>query len=205
MTTETRAPARDRLLDAAESLINGQGFAASSVEQIIQEAGVTKGTFFYHFKTKNDLARALIDRFAAGDQELLRTSMERAEKLADDPLQQLLIFVGLVIEVAEQLDTEPNPGCLFATYCFESGLFDDETKGVIESAMTNWRRVVGDKLREAAEKHPPRVEFDPDVVADMITVLFEGAFVMSRSLGGPGVFAQQLKEYRTHVQLLFDV
>ena len=204
MTIEAKVPTRTRLLDAAEALVNRQGFAASSVEQIIEEAGVTKGTFFYHFKTKNDLARALIDRFAAGDQEVLRSSMGRAEKLADDPLQQLLVFVGLLIETAEQLDDTPEPGCLFATYCFEAGLFDDETKQVIRDAMMNWRAVVGEKLRAAAARHPPKREFDADGLADMITVLFEGAFVVSRTLGGGNVFVEQLRQYRTLLQLLFD-
>jgi TetR/AcrR family transcriptional repressor of nem operon len=194
---------RAKLLDAAETLINERGFAATSIDQVINEVGLTKGTFFYHFKTKGELARALIDRFAAGDQEILRGSMERAEKLSDDPLQQLLIFVGLLREVAERLDTDPHPGCLFATYCYESGLFDDETNAVITNAMLNWRRVLGEKLRAAAEKHPPRMEVDYDSVADMMTVVFEGAFVMSRSVKGPGVFADQIGHYRNYLQLLF--
>ena len=95
----TEAPTRERLLDAAQAGINERGFAGTSIDQIIERAGVTKGTFFYHFKSKNELARALIERFAAADRAVLGESMARAERLAEDPLQQLLIFVGLMIEV----------------------------------------------------------------------------------------------------------
>ena len=204
MAPRAATPTRETLLAAAEGLINDQGFAATSIDQIIDRAGVTKGTFFYHFKSKNDLARALVDRYARGDQELLHSSMERATRLADDPLQQLLIFVGLLIEVAEQLDETEQPGCLFATYCFEMSLFDDDTLRVIADGFAGWRDLVGERLRAAAELHPPRLPVDLDSVADMLIVLFEGAFVISRSTPGPGVFAAQLGAYRAFLQLLFD-
>lgn len=204
MSPRSGAPTREKLLKASEELINRRGFAGTSIDQIIGETGVTKGTFFYHFKTKQDLARALIQRYAAADQELLQGSIERAEKLSPDPAQQLLIFVGLLLETAEELDDRSEPGCLFATYCFEKGLFDDDTYGVISDAMLSWRQVVGDKLRAAAEKRPPRADVDLDALADMVVVIFEGAFVLSRSVKGPGVFSAQLRHYRTYLQLLFD-
>jgi len=203
MTPRSAAPTRERLLDAAQQMINRQGFAATSIDQIIGEVGLTKGSFFYHFKTKNDLARALMDRFASYDQALLASTMERAERLSDDPLQQLLIFVGLMLEVAEELDATPQPGCLFASYCYESGLFDEETNGVIRGAFLEWRRVLAGKLEAAARLHPPRAEVDLDSVADLLTVIFEGAFVMSRVTGTRGVFATQLRHYRNYLQLLF--
>jgi TetR/AcrR family transcriptional repressor of nem operon len=203
MPTST-VPTRDRLLNAAQEIINRQGFSATSIDQIIEKAGVTKGTFFYHFKTKNTLARALIDRFAAGDREVLMANMERAEKLSTDPLQQLLIFIGLLLELAEQLDTEPNPGCLFATYAYESGLFDEETNGVITDAILIWRDVLGAKLRKVAEKYPPKADVDLDDVADLLFVVFEGAYVMSRAISGRGAFVDQIRLYRTYVQLLFN-
>ncbi len=196
---------RQKILDTAEEMLHRQGYAATSIDQIIEQVGITKGSFFYHFKTKGELAKALIDRFAAGDGEILRSCMERAERLSADPLQQLLIFVGLLLEVAEGLDDNPQPGCLFATYCFEQGLFEEETYAVISRAILNWRRALGEKLRLAAKAHPTVMEVDPDSVADMLTVLFEGAFVLSRSLQGRGVFAAQIRHYRSYLQLLFGV
>ena len=203
MSPKSGIQTRERLLDAAQAAINEQGFAATSIDQIIERVGMTKGSFFYHFKTKNDLARALIERFAAADRQILTETVDRAEKLSDDPLQQLLIFVGLLLEVAEELDTTPQPGCLFASYCYESGLFDEETHSVIRDAMLRWRSVLGEKLRLAAERHPPRVEVDLDSLADMMTVVFEGAFVMARCVKEPKHFANQMRHYRTYLRLLF--
>jgi TetR/AcrR family transcriptional repressor of nem operon len=204
MPTQTQPDTRTRLLDAAEGLINRRGYAATSIDQILEEVGVTKGAFFHHFRSKNDLARALIERFAAADQELLRSNLARAEHLSDDPLQQVLIFAGLMIEVAEALDGDPHPGCLFATYCYESGLFDEETRGVIADAMLGWRSTLGDKLRAAVQVHPLPEDVDVDSLADMATALFEGAFVMARALPGK-VFADQMRHYRRYLQLVFGV
>jgi len=203
MTTSTVPTTRDRLLEAAETLISTQGFAATSIDQIIERVGITKGAFFYHFKTKADMARALIDRYADADRRTLRGTMERAEKLSEDPLQQLLIFAGLLIEIGEELDAQEQPTCLFATYCYEHGLFDAEIHGVIREAMLEWRKVVGEKLRAAAERYPPEDAIDIDSLADMLTVVFEGGFTLSRGVGGKDVFVQQLRHYRRYLRLLF--
>ena len=91
------------------------GLSGTSIEKVIDQAGVTKGTFFYHFKTKHDLSAALIERcYADDDEKHYFEAMAKAEQLARDPLQQLLIFVGLFIEKTEKLE-EPFPGCLYAS------------------------------------------------------------------------------------------
>ena len=74
---------------------------------------------------------------------------------------------------------------------------------VIAAAIAQWREVVGDKLRAVAAVHPPAREVDFDSLADMLTALFEGAFVLARSAPGRRVFADQLRHYRTYLQLLF--
>ena len=96
-----------------------------------------------------------------------------------------------------------SPGKSFAGYVYESGLFEEETKRVIADAILNWRAVLGEKLRAAAEAHPPAREVDLESLADMLTVVFEGAFVMARTLPSRSVFADQIRHYRNYLQLLF--
>jgi TetR/AcrR family transcriptional repressor of nem operon len=96
-------------MDAAQEMVPEVGLSGTSVEKVIDQVGVTKGTFFYHFKTKHDLAAALIERYAHEDEHHIFATMEKAEQLARDPLQQLLIFVGLFIEMTEQLKDSRAP------------------------------------------------------------------------------------------------
>jgi TetR/AcrR family transcriptional regulator, transcriptional repressor for nem operon len=189
-------------MDAAEALILESGFAGTSLDTILERTGVTKGAFFHHFSSKGALAQALVERYAAADVQMLGDSMARAERLSRDPLQQLLIFVGLYEELAATMD--PHPGCLFASYVYEAQLFDDETHDIMRGSVLEWRRVLGGKVREVAARYPPRLEADPDSVADAMTSMLEGAFIMSRMLQEPGTVAGQLRHYRNYLELLFS-
>jgi TetR/AcrR family transcriptional repressor of nem operon len=194
---------RTRIMDAAEGLILEQGFAASSIERIIGRANVTKGTFFYHFPTKTALAHALVKRWARLDLGHFEDNMAAAESASDDPLAQLLAFVEAFHASAEEL-AEPYPGCLFASYCYEADLFDDETLRVIDDTYLYWRRRLGAKLDEVVQRHPPAIAVSTASLADMITVIFEGAFIMSKTLKEPGTVAAQLRHYRNYIALLFS-
>lgn len=202
MPNKAGARTHDRILDAAESLILTGGYGATSIDQIIEQVGVTKGTFFYHFKSKDELARSLVDRYAVADRRLLEENLRRAEALSKDPVQRLLIFVGLFIEMAEGM-REPAPGCLFASYCYESRLFDEEIHEVVAEAILRWREEVGRLIRAAVQARPPLAEVDVDSLADLLTGVFEGAYILARTLKEPGAFAAQLRHYRTYLELLF--
>src|SRR3712207_4226971 len=75
---------RQRILDIAYDSIVHKGFAATSIEELVEAAGITKSGFFYHFRDKNDLARQLLDRFIAEDNELLDGLTQRARSLCED-------------------------------------------------------------------------------------------------------------------------
>lgn len=190
-------------MDASEGLILDQGFAATSVDRVVERAGVTKGTFFYHFKTKADLAYALVERYATMDSEHLEGNLSRAEGLSHDPLQQLLILIGLFKEEVAGL-AEPFPGCLYASYCYEAQLFDDRTLEIISGSLLNWRAKIGAKLEQIMELHTPRFPVSTDALADMALVVFEGAFILSKTLKEPGLIAAQLEHYRNYLELLFS-
>jgi len=194
---------RRRIMDAAEALILEKGFAATSVDRILERAQVTKGSFFYHFETKLSLAEALVNRYSELDLSHLHDNLERAKTLSRDPLQQLLLFVSLFEESARAL-TEPYPGCLFASYCYESDLFDARIHEVILSNMRTWRSEIHQLLRVVADRYPPRLDVDLTSLADAITVVFEGAFIVSKTHREPQIVAQQLRHYRHYLDLLFS-
>ncbi len=193
---------REKIMDSAEALILEQGFSATSVDKIIERAEITKGSFFYHFDTKAALARALVERFARLDLGHLNGKMARAEKLTSDPLQQMLVFIGLFHEEAETL-TEPYPGCLYASYVYEGGLFDEVTHKVISDTMLEWRHRLADKFRAIVERYPPHAPVNVEALADLYTVVFEGAFIMAKTLKDPKLLADQIAHYRTYLELLF--
>jgi TetR/AcrR family transcriptional repressor of nem operon len=194
---------RERILDAAQAMILDHGFAGVSVDRLIQSLGLTKGAFFHHFKNKNDLARSLIRRYADAGMQFFRDSLARARKLSADPLQQFLIIIGLYEEMFADL-TEPYPGCLLASYVYELQQFDAETRAIINEEFILSRTELSRLIREIIKKYPPRRPVDPVSLADGFMSVFEGAFVLSKSLGEADVTIRQLRHYKAYIELLFS-
>ena len=194
---------RQRILDTAQAMILSRGYAGTSLDALIRHLDLTKGAFFHHFDSKSDLARHLIERFSADGVGMFNDHLARARRLSDDPLQQLLILVGLYAELFEGL-TEPYPGCLLAAYVYEMQLFDDELKPIINREFKLSRKELSVLIDQIKRQYPPRAEVDSVVLADMFMSTFEGAFVLSKSLHEPDITVQQLRLYKTLVEALFS-
>ena len=202
----TRAAAaektRENILDAAQALILDHGYGSTTVDAVVNRAGITKGAFFHHFGSKSDLARALVERYALLDKLHLEHHLERARKLASDPLQQVLVLIGLYEEDFESL-AEPFPGCLFASYIYENKLFDAGTLAVLRESTLMWRAVVKDLLEKAAAAHPPKVPVDIEALADLFYAITEGSFIMTKTLGDKTLLARHARHLKTYLELLF--
>jgi TetR/AcrR family transcriptional repressor of nem operon len=193
---------RNRILDTAQAMILDHGYAGVSVDQLIRSLGLTKGAFFHHFKSKRELARTLIQRYSDEGAQLFRDNLARARKLSDDPLQQFLILIGLYEELFDGL-TEPYPGCLLASYVYELQQFDEQTRDIINVEFYLSRRELSHLIEQILEKYPPNAEVDPVSLADGFMSVFEGAFILSKSLDEADITVQQLRHYKTYVELLF--
>jgi len=193
---------RERILDATESLVFDHGFSATSIDKVLERAGLTKGAFFYHFKSKADLGRAFMERYAERDLAHLDATLARVEKLSRDPLQQMLILVGLIQEDAEAL-LEPAPGCLFASYLYERMEYPEDVAEIVQRTLLRWRAALTGKLEEIRKAHPPPVDVDLEALADGLTAVVEGGYVMAKAMNDPKVFVAQLEMYKRHLELLF--
>jgi TetR/AcrR family transcriptional repressor of nem operon len=193
---------RKNIMDEAQSLILNHGFGATTVDSIIENAGVSKGAFFHHFSSKSELGNELVKRYADADAQHLEKTLDKAEGLSKDPLQQLLIFVKLFEQEMVDLE-EPFPGCLLASYTYQSELFDESILELIRDSMLTWRKKVLNKLKAIKDKYPPKEEVDLESLADMLLVIFEGAFVLTQSLQDSKIIASQLSHYHTYLSLLF--
>ena len=195
---------RARILDAARASVLERGFAATSIDDIQEAAGISRGTFFYHFPSKDDVSREIIQRHADVDREVTDEFMRRASELVDDPAQQLVVMVGLYADFFRTLETQ-YPGCLFASYTYEAGLFDEATERTVRDSIDYWREVVSAKVREAIEARPPVIDVDPVGVADQIYSVMQGAFILGKVEGSNELIGQQLNMLKEQLKLVFDL
>ncbi|MDH5731353.1 MAG: TetR/AcrR family transcriptional regulator, partial [Gammaproteobacteria bacterium] len=79
---------QEKILNITQHMVLQKGFSGTSIDEIIDQAGITKGGFFYHFKGKSDLAMRLITRYFKQDDAFFQSLFDRADSLSEDPLQQ---------------------------------------------------------------------------------------------------------------------
>ena len=193
---------RERILDIAYESIVQKGFAATSVEELVEAAGITKSGFFYHFRDKSDMARQLFERFLAEDEAIVGTLATRARELSDDPLQSFLIFLNLYAQMMDDMEGL-HPGCMVASVAYQERMFDSELKQMNVDYILRMRRRFRDWLEAITVKNPPSTEIDLDALADGLTTIIEGAIVLSRSLRDPSLMGKQTRLFRNHIKLLF--
>lgn len=193
---------REKILDGARELILERGYSGTKIDHVLEHVGITKGAFFHHFKTKDELAKALLRRYASQDAQVYAETREQAEKLSDDPLQQILIFIRLFEDMFSEL-TEPYPGCLLASYLYELQQFDDETRDLLHDTFARWRTLLQEKFEAIVKKYPPKISVSPSQLADGFTVVLEGAFITGKAMNEARLVTEQLRLYRNYIELLF--
>jgi AcrR family transcriptional regulator len=203
VTAPKRGDARDRLLDLAERLVLDKGFGATSIDELIAGVGITKSGFFYHFRDKNALARALIERYIANDAAILDAIFARGDELSDDPLHGFLIGLKLFAEMLADLP-ETHPGCLAASFVYQERLFSRDVQDLTRIAAKRWRERFAQRFRAIAERYPPKTPVDFDALADMANVIVDGGITLGKMYRDPAILPGQVLHFRNYVKLLFE-
>lgn len=194
---------RNRILDVAQESVLTKGFDATSIDEIVANAGITRSGFFYHFKDKNALAQSLIERHIEVEDEIMDDLFGRAHELSEDPLQRALIGLKLLAELLEDM-SDGHPGCIVATATYQDRLFNKDVREANKRAVLGWRKRFLAMFEEIAAVYPPRDDIDLEHLADFVNSVLEGGIVLSRALGEPKITSQQVLMLRSYVKLLFQ-
>ena len=193
---------RERIMDIAYESIVQKGFAATSIEELVEAAGITKSGFFYHFKDKNDLARQLFERFLAEDAGILETLEARARELSDDPLQSFLIFLNIYAQMMDDMETL-HPGCMVATVTYQERMFDADVRQMNVDYLRRMRDRFARWLDEIIALHPPKTDVNAGDLSDLMNVIVEGAIIQSKALKDESLMGKQTRLYRNYIRMLF--
>jgi AcrR family transcriptional regulator len=167
-----RQSTRERLIHGAYELFYDQGFHMVGLNQIIKKAGVTKGTFYNHFESKEALILAVLEwRDASWPADLRATLWKYA---GDNPRDQLIAFFDVLDEI---WGTDRFHGCLFIRASAEFPLPHDPIRVVVHDFV----RAVGTALRELAGYAGAR---DPETLSRELLVLMAGTYAQSQ-MGDP--------------------
>ena len=202
-STQRKGDTRERILELAESAVLAKGFAATSIEELITAAGISKSGFFYHFKDKGALAEAMMQRYVEHDTALLNELFRRADELNDDPLHGLLVALKLFAEMMANLP-EAHPGCLAASFCYQDQLFNKKVRDMNAASVLAWRKRFRERFDRIAEKYPPRAPVDLQALSDMAASNVEGGLILGRLLKDVTILPRQILLYRDLVRATFE-
>jgi TetR/AcrR family transcriptional regulator, transcriptional repressor for nem operon len=193
---------RDRVMDLAYNSMVTKGFAATSIDELVEAAGLTKSGFFYHFKDKHDLARQVLARYRERNNTLLESISARARELSDDPLHGFLIFLRLYAE--ETAANAPDiPGCLVATITYQERSFAHDVRQANVDMLLDWRAHFRGWLEAIVLDRRPNEAPDLEALTDAAWSTVLGAFTVAKTLGRLEIISQQILLYRETIRRTF--
>lgn len=193
---------RERILLSAEKLVMANGFAGTTIDDILKHAGLTKGAFFHYFKGKADLALALLEWHTARDLAHFDQWLEEAEAQYDDPLQQMMYFLE-AFEKYISVSDDPSPGCMYAAYTYESMQFEPSVRDFVADTLRRWTSMYVRKFQDVLDSYKPAHPVTARQLAELIVSVLEGGLVLQRAYGDVRVTARQSEHFRNYLTLLF--
>lgn len=197
-----RGETRDVILDLADTAVLEKSFANTSLEEIIAAAGISKNGFLYHFRSKDELAMALIKRQLKRNMGLLNELFAQAEKLHDDPLDVYLAVTELFLPMLENAP-KAHGGILVSTYTFQDQHHNKAVRELAQRSVSDRRDMILDRLEIVARKYTPRPGLDLTDLANLAMTIVEGGIIMTDMLDDRSLMPKQLRMYREFVRYAF--
>ena len=197
--TEIRHESKTRFLDAALYVIRAKGYSATRIEDICEAAGLTKGSFFHHFDSKEGLALAAADYWIEGSGALFASAPYRDHA---DPLDRLLAYVDF--RKALLSGELPDFTCLAGTmvqevYDTHPALREACNRSICEHAAT----LVPD-IEQAKRQHGIEAEWTAESLALYMQATIQGAFILAKAQHGVAIARQCIDHLRRYLELLFN-
>jgi TetR/AcrR family transcriptional repressor of nem operon len=194
LATATPGNARTRLLDAARQLIRTQGYAATSVDELCAAAGVTKGSFFHHFRSKEEMTLAAVERWNATTGALFAQALFQTRP---DPRDRVLGYIDFRQQILR--GDAPDYTCLLGTLVQETFESHPRIREACDAGISGHAANLGRDIELAKALYAPRAAWDPQVLALFTQASLQGAFILAKAKGSAEIAGQCIDHLRQHV------
>jgi len=190
---------RDKLLDAALHVIRSKGYVATTIDDLCHSAGVTKGSFFHHFKSKEDLALAAVHHWNVMTGGLFASAPFQAPP---DPRDRVLGYIDFRAEILQ--GELPDFTCLLGTMVQETYETHPRIRDACNAGIASHAHTVAVDIAAAKAIYAPDATWDPVTVALYTQAVIQGAFILAKARGSVDIAAQCIEQLRNHVATLLS-
>ncbi len=198
--TDATPNARSKLLDAALVLIRTKGFSATTVDDLCGAAGVTKGAFFHHFKSKEELGVAAADYWSEVTGELFANA---AYHKHSDPLERILGYLDFRKALLQ--GELPEFTCLVGTLVQETYDSAPAIREACGQCMVSHAATLEADIEAAIQQRGLSPDWTAKSLALQTQVVLQGAFVLAKATGSSVVAEEGINHLRRYIELLFGV
>jgi len=198
VTAASDADSRTRLLDAALQVIRAKGYSATRVDDICDAAGLSKGSFFHHFTSKEQLAVEAAAHWSATTGALFRSAPYHA---LPDPLDRVLGYVDFRRAILRR--AVPEFTCLVGTMVQEAYQSNPAIREACERSISGHAGELAKDIALAKQRYAPGAPWTPESLALYTQAVLQGAFVLAKARNGPAVAEECVDHLRLYLELLF--
>jgi TetR/AcrR family transcriptional regulator, transcriptional repressor for nem operon len=190
---------RDSLMEAAFGLVRRQGLAATSVDEICAAAGVSKGAFFHHFRSKDELAAAAAHHWSAVTEPVFAAADYHAPA---DPVDRLLGYIDLRGEMMAGEIAEFT--CFAGTMVQEAWATSPAVQAGAWDSMSRHAEALVPDIVAAKASRGIGDEVNARSLALHTVAVVQGAFILAKASGDAATGAETVRHLRRYIEMLFN-
>jgi TetR/AcrR family transcriptional repressor of nem operon len=197
--TETRHESKTKILNAALVVIRTKGYEATRIEDICEEAGLTKGSFFHHFDSKEGLAVAAADYWSECTGAFFATAPYHD---LPDPLDRLLAYVDFRKAILR--GSLPEFTCLVGTMVQEVYTSHPAIRDACRHSITEHAATLVPDIEAAIREHGIAADWTAESLALFTQAAIQGGFILAKAKGGAEAAAECIDHLHRYLESLFN-
>jgi TetR/AcrR family transcriptional repressor of nem operon len=199
ISTEVRHESKTKLLQAALHVIRAKGYSATRIEDVCEAAGLSKGSFFHHFDTKQALALAAADYWIEGTGAFFASA---SFHVPADPVDRLLAYVDFRKALLEGELCEFT--CLIGTMVQETYDTHPAIREACNRSISGHAATLIPDIEEAIRQRGIEADWTAESLALYTQATIQGAFILAKAKQSAAIAAESIDHLRRYIELLFN-
>lgn len=166
----------NRILDLGVEIINRKGYHNLGLKELLDSAGIPKGSFYYYFNSKEDFGQKVISHYAEKSSNYMRSILSDKNK---SPRERLLFMFHERSETYKR--SGYTEGCLMGNCSNELAGQYESMQLLLEKKFSGWKEIVSQCISDGQELGEFNTELSPDDLADFIINSWEGALIRMKA------------------------